>query len=405
MRTDDKRFCRLARFQHLQLENFSPFPFFSFFFFVVAQEKQFHISSCLRGKNLSESYIEAYRRKSPLTFLTQNRKVLVTVYLSALMCIDLDAIICGEKWTEITSFFLVNMCWRTIESQWTLDKLFCFTLKTNRRLSLLLVANGSKYACSTADAAVRHRHLSVDWQRRNPKARQEEQCRHDTCMEPTELPRDVQGSTWCCSLFTTHSFSIVSEPIPFVPQSQSLGDLLENQRQILSTSITLGVGSHEHELARSPCRRKSGHPVVPHRVILSTAAFSTSLKVVTIRSLSSIVTNRIINYWPLGGRPLLIVDQNTRLASNTFEDKCSDWLRQLQTNPSWICLVFFSFRVIRFGVTKKYESLECSSRLFLIVVLDHQMLKKIFVGAGAIWFIIESNGHEVLKFFLVERFA
>ena len=52
-------------------------------------------------------------------------------------------------------------------------------------------------------------------------------------------------------------------------------------------------------------------------------------------------------------------------------------------------------------LTKKYESLECSSSL--IVVFDHQMLKKVFVGAGTIRFVIESNGHEILKFFIVER--
>ena len=81
------------------------------------------------------------------------------------------------------------------------------------------------------------------------------------------------------------------------------------------------------------------------------------------------------------------------------------WLASSTTDKSQLNLSrFFSFRVIRFGVTKKYESLEYS-RMFLIVVFDHQMLKKIFVGAGAIWFIVESNGHEILKFFLVERFT
>ena len=123
--------------------------------------------------------------------------------------------------------------------------------------SLLLVVDGSKYACSTADAAVRHRHLSVGWQRRNSKDREEEQCQTYTFMEPTELPRDVQGSTWCCSLFFPQSFPIVSQSIPFVPESSSRGDLLENQRQILSTSVALGFDSYEHELARSTCRWNS----------------------------------------------------------------------------------------------------------------------------------------------------
>lgn len=36
----------------------------------------------------------------------------------------------------------------------------------------------------------------------------------------------------------------------------------------------------------------------------------------------------------LGGRPLLIIDQPHRFAPNTFQDKCIDWLRQIQTNTN-----------------------------------------------------------------------
>jgi hypothetical protein len=36
----------------------------------------------------------------------------------------------------------------------------------------------------------------------------------------------------------------------------------------------------------------------------------------------------------IGGHSLSIIDHQTRLSSNTFEDKCNDWLRQLQTNSS-----------------------------------------------------------------------
>lgn len=35
-----------------------------------------------------------------------------------------------------------------------------------------------------------------------------------------------------------------------------------------------------------------------------------------------------------GGRPLLILDQRTRLSANTIQDKCNDWLSQLNTNPT-----------------------------------------------------------------------
>jgi hypothetical protein len=34
----------------------------------------------------------------------------------------------------------------------------------------------------------------------------------------------------------------------------------------------------------------------------------------------------------IDGRPLLIVDNSTRLSTNTYQDKCTDWLRNLNTN-------------------------------------------------------------------------
>jgi hypothetical protein len=36
----------------------------------------------------------------------------------------------------------------------------------------------------------------------------------------------------------------------------------------------------------------------------------------------------------IDGRPLLIVDHSTRLSTNTYQDKCTDWLRHLNTNST-----------------------------------------------------------------------
>ncbi len=36
----------------------------------------------------------------------------------------------------------------------------------------------------------------------------------------------------------------------------------------------------------------------------------------------------------IDGHPLLIVDHSTRLTNNTYQDKCTDWLRHLHTNSS-----------------------------------------------------------------------
>ncbi|CAF0720859.1 unnamed protein product [Adineta steineri] len=36
----------------------------------------------------------------------------------------------------------------------------------------------------------------------------------------------------------------------------------------------------------------------------------------------------------IDGRPLLIVDHSTHLATNTYQDKCMDWLHHIQTNSS-----------------------------------------------------------------------
>lgn len=36
----------------------------------------------------------------------------------------------------------------------------------------------------------------------------------------------------------------------------------------------------------------------------------------------------------IGGRPLLAIDQSTRLTTDTYQDKCTDWLRQLHTNSA-----------------------------------------------------------------------
>jgi len=36
----------------------------------------------------------------------------------------------------------------------------------------------------------------------------------------------------------------------------------------------------------------------------------------------------------IDGRPLLIVDPSTRLSTNTYQDKCTDWLRHLNTNST-----------------------------------------------------------------------
>ena len=36
----------------------------------------------------------------------------------------------------------------------------------------------------------------------------------------------------------------------------------------------------------------------------------------------------------IDGRPLLIVDQSNRLATNTYQDKCTDWLRHINTKST-----------------------------------------------------------------------
>lgn len=36
----------------------------------------------------------------------------------------------------------------------------------------------------------------------------------------------------------------------------------------------------------------------------------------------------------IDGRPLLILDNSTRLSTNTYQDKCTDWLRHLNTNST-----------------------------------------------------------------------
>ena len=40
------------------------------------------------------------------------------------------------------------------------------------------------------------------------------------------------------------------------------------------------------------------------------------------------------NLLTLDGRPLLIVDHSTQLTTNTYRDKCTDWLRHLNTNSA-----------------------------------------------------------------------
>ena len=41
--------------------------------------------------------------------------------------------------------------------------------------------------------------------------------------------------------------------------------------------------------------------------------------------------NRLLT---IDGRPLLIIDQSTQLTTNTYQDKCTDWLRQMHTNSA-----------------------------------------------------------------------
>ena len=40
--------------------------------------------------------------------------------------------------------------------------------------------------------------------------------------------------------------------------------------------------------------------------------------------------------------------------------------------------------------------------LSLIIIFDNKVLEKVFVGTYTIGFVVEGDGHEILKFFVVE---